>query len=143
MLIVRGYLTDVQETLALISRIFDQFIAIDYSEEGCVSFMKFANDLSKRIGTSSELYLSKENDKIIGILEKRNDNHLNLFFVDEKYHGKGVGKKLFSEAFHGVDVITVNSSPFAIDIYKKMGFEIINEEQNIHGIRFIPMKLQK
>ena len=142
-MVIKGCLRDITETLRLVHNVFNQFIASDYSDEGCVAFMSFANNLSERLGVSSELYLSKENNKIIGFLEKRNDNHLNLFFVDEQFHGKGVGKELFAEAFGDVDIITVNSSPFAVEVYKKMGFVVVGDEQNIHGIRFVPMKLER
>ncbi|WP_094603611.1 GNAT family N-acetyltransferase [Sporomusa silvacetica] len=36
--------------------------------------------------------------------------------------------------------ITVNSSPYAVLIYEKMGFVRTDVEQEINGIRFIPMK---
>jgi predicted GNAT family N-acyltransferase len=38
--------------------------------------------------------------------------------------------------------ITVKSSPYAVEIYEKMGFEKVGDEQEIHGIRFIPMMLK-
>ena len=36
--------------------------------------------------------------------------------------------------------ITVNSSPYAVDIYKHMGFEPVDVEQTVNGMRFTPMK---
>jgi len=38
------------------------------------------------------------------------------------------------------DVMTVNSSPYAVDIYRRLGFHAISEEQLTDGIRFTPMK---
>lgn len=37
--------------------------------------------------------------------------------------------------------MTVNSSLFAHDIYKHLGFIDTDTEQCIHGIKFYPMKL--
>jgi len=37
--------------------------------------------------------------------------------------------------------ITVNSSRYAIPIYKKLGFEKIDEEKEKDGIKFTPMRL--
>ena len=36
--------------------------------------------------------------------------------------------------------LTLNSSPYAIPFYLKLGFEPTSEEQEIDGIRFTPMK---
>lgn len=36
--------------------------------------------------------------------------------------------------------ITVNSSPYAVKIYKHLGFVPTAEEQTVNGIRFTPMK---
>ena len=36
--------------------------------------------------------------------------------------------------------ITVNSSPYAVLIYERLGFVVQNEEMVKNGIRFIPMK---
>ena len=38
--------------------------------------------------------------------------------------------------------ITVNSSPYAVDVYKKLGFVIEEDEQTVDGIRFTKMKLE-
>ena len=35
--------------------------------------------------------------------------------------------------------LTVNASPYAKDVYHRLGFEAADAEQTITGIRFIPM----
>ena len=35
---------------------------------------------------------------------------------------------------------TVNSSSYAVDIYIHLGFEEVDQEQTVNGIRFTPMK---
>ena len=37
--------------------------------------------------------------------------------------------------------ITVNSAPFAIGFYHKIGFKDTGKEQTVDGIRFLPMQL--
>jgi len=37
-------------------------------------------------------------------------------------------------------VMTVNSSLYAVEIYRRLGFVDTNTEQIVNGIRFIPMK---
>lgn len=41
-----------------------------------------------------------------------------------------------------VEEITVNSSPYAEKIYKKMGFTATAPEQITNGIRYIPLRFQ-
>ena len=36
--------------------------------------------------------------------------------------------------------ITVNSSPYAVEVYRHLGFTPTGGEQNIDGLRFTPMK---
>lgn len=66
---------------------------------------------------------------------------LTLFFVDGKYHRQGIGRKLFEtvikESKQGK--ITVNSSPYAVGVYKKLGFVPNGDEQMADGMRFMPM----
>ena len=58
------------------------------------------------------------------------------------YHGKGIGKRLFEAAIQDkpVSEMTVNSSSYAIPIYRKFGFEPICEAQTTHGMKYTPMK---
>ena len=37
--------------------------------------------------------------------------------------------------------MTVKSSPYAVDVYRRFGFEATAPEQVNKGIRFVPMKL--
>ena len=51
------------------------------------------------------------------------------------------GTKLFDhflENYKG-NIITVNSSPYGLGFYKKLGFVPTEEEKTINGIRFTPM----
>ncbi|MEW6034400.1 MAG: GNAT family N-acetyltransferase [Chloroflexota bacterium] len=40
-----------------------------------------------------------------------------------------------------LDYIDVHSSPYAVEIYEKLGFTCTGIEQEINGIGFAPMKL--
>jgi len=60
----------------------------------------------------------------------------------------GIAKKLLELAIEkckqtqsNINVIEVNSSSFAVPIYEKLGFVIINTEQVVNEIRFTPMAL--
>jgi len=43
----------------------------------------------------------------------------------------------------GGGFITVNSSPYAAKIYRKLGFVDMDAEQMTNGIRYVPMRFTK
>ena len=58
------------------------------------------------------------------------------------YHRRGIGNKLF-EAMrrdYAHPVFTVNSSPYAVEVYRHLGFVPTDEEQSADGLRFTPMQ---
>ena len=73
---------------------------------------------------------------------------VDVFFVLSGFQKQGVGKRLFNEAVRRIkkeqntyDNLTVNSSPNAVNAYKKIGFTAKSDEQCMNGIRFVPMNL--
>ncbi|NLF35987.1 MAG: GNAT family N-acetyltransferase [Clostridiaceae bacterium] len=95
---------------------------------------------------SLEFYGAYINNEIIGVIATRNNgNHIALFFVDGRYHRQGIGRKLFQVVLEKStgNKITVNSSPYAVEIYKKLGFIPDTDEQIKEGIRFTPMTYTK
>lgn len=69
--------------------------------------------------------------------------HIALFFVDSNYQRQGIGKKLFSlvSEDNTGGSITVNSSPFAVPIYHRLGFVDTNSERVTNGLRYTPMMI--
>ena len=57
---------------------------------------------------------------------------------------KGIGKRLFLYMLkdNQPEKLTVNSSPYAVPVYHKLGFCDVDEEQIVNGIRFTPMELK-
>ena len=86
-----------------------------------------------------------EGDNLLGVIATRNKGtHIALFFVDGRYHRQGTGKKLFKTVLKNnpCDKMTVNSSPYAIPVYHKLGFCDTDKEQVINGLRFTAMELK-
>jgi predicted GNAT family N-acyltransferase len=42
----------------------------------------------------------------------------------------------------GITFVTVNSSPYAVEFYHKMGFVNLSDEIEKDGIRFTPMRME-
>lgn len=131
-----------KEALSLILRTFMQYEAPDYSKEGVEAFQNaviYNADYLNRI----VLYGAYEGHTLKGVIATRNQgNHIALFFVDGKYHRQGIGKELFHTVVENSssNEITVNSSPYAVEIYHRLGFADTAAEQITDGIRYTPMK---
>lgn len=129
------------EALKLVLDVFMQYEAPDYIQEGIEAFKSFIGDEDSINGL--EMYGAYENDIVVGVIATRNNGtHISLFFVDGRYHKQGIGRKLFEKTLSRCtsDTMTVNSSPYAVKVYCKLGFTETNSEQLVDGIRFTPMK---
>ena len=67
------------------------------------------------------------------------------FFVKAKYHRQGIGRKLWEYVLNHSErnVFTVNSSPYAVPVYHKLGFFDTDTEQLADGMRYTLMKFEK
>lgn len=95
------------------------------------------------------LLIDEIDNQIIGALELRNLNHICLLFVDKKYQNKGIGKRLFKEAVEyikkndpKIKIVEVNSSPYAKEIYKRMGFRERSNLKEQNGIKYYELEYE-
>lgn len=136
----RLYPEEIQSALDLSWEVFLQFEAPEYSEEGIWEFRKSLDD--KERTRKLQFYGAFEDDILVGTLCMREPQHIGGFFVKSDYHRKGIGRVLFDTMRRDYDKqeFTVNSSPYAVEIYRHLGFEATDQEQTVNGIRFTPMK---
>ena len=131
---------ETAEALALAWRVFMRFEAPDYSAEGVESFRRTIGDagFTARI----RFYGAFKGGTLIGMIATRSEgSHTALFFVEEAYHRQGIGRRLFEAILPDVpgEAVTVNASPYAVPVYRRLGFAALNEEQVTDGIRYTPM----
>ena len=135
----------------IVNSVFDRSVAPLYTGRGRRNFREYANPeaMSLRVSSDHFVLLAEENDRVAGMIEMRSHRHVSLFFVDPDWQGRGLGGELLRRALEicrsadpDVREITVNSSPNAIGIYERMGFETMGNEQNINGVRSTPMRLR-
>ena len=129
--------------LELAWRVFLEFEAPDYSREGVETFRKVLDDRDYRKEIC--VYGAFDGAVLVGMLATRqNGEHITLFFVDGNYHRRGIGKALFALAVQDnrSGRMSVNSSPYAVQIYPRLGFRPTGEEKAADGIRFTHMELE-
>lgn len=134
---------EMKNALDLVWKVFLEYEAPDYSEEGIEEFKKSINDMDWV--NAREFYGAFNKNQLLGVIATKDISHIALFFVDGKYQKQGIGRKLYNkvELLNNKGYFTVNSSPYAHEIYKHLGFIDTDVEQCINGLRFYPMKKDK
>jgi GNAT superfamily N-acetyltransferase len=139
---------NLQEALELVWKVFLEFEAPEYCEQGISEFHDFIQVDSirkKLLDGEFLLWAGYEDDRIVGVIAVRPPFHISLLFVDPQFHRRGIARSLFETVLevckrNGHTEITVNSSPYAVKIYRRLGFVDTDTEQTVNGIRFVPMK---
>ena len=136
--------SQIDTAISLIWNTFLQFEAPDYSEQGVKTFQDFIENAE--ILQSLELFGAYEHQTLTGVIATNNNRkHICCFFVSAQFQRQGIGKKLWEyiKEHSPHTTITVNSSPYAVPIYHKLGFVDTDFEQLRDGIRYTPMKFEK
>ena len=134
---------EISTALDLAWRVFSEYESPDYGEEGIEEFRKCLHDEGYLAGI--EYYGAFDGERLIGLVGIRSDKkHICFFFVDGKYHRRGIGTKLFKAVRQDYpnQTITLNSSPYGVPFYHALGFTDTDKEQTVNGIRFTPMKYE-
>lgn len=155
-LIFREMLQGDEEAVSrLIQKSFNRYIAHSYRPEGVDTFLRdtspggIAERMQKgQLLIVAEMCTGEGEIALVGVIAVRSGNHISLFFVDEEYHGMGVGRALLKEVrrriiqrLPHVKSLTVNSSPHAVGFYERMGFRPLGPERYKMGMLVNPMVL--
>jgi predicted GNAT family N-acyltransferase len=136
------------EVCALVARVFNRFVAPDFSQDGVDEFLRYARPdaLSERSKKDHVVLVGEEKGQLIGVLEVRQYRHIALLFVE--LQGRGVARELLKRAValsrdHAPEVqaITVHASRHALPVYQRLGFKVTASERTKNGITYTPMAL--
>ena len=86
-------------------------------------------------------------DELAGVVAIRDNKHLFHLFVVPKFQRQKIAEQLWQ--FAKADAaqsgnksgFTVNSTPYAVPVYERFGFQVDGPRVEMHGIAFVPMKL--
>lgn len=134
----------------MVWEVFMEFEAPDYSEEGLKTFRAFIapQRLQNEIENNGfKIFCCFDGDIPVGAIALNKASHVSLLFVKSSYHKRGIARKLMELAIEeivkersGASELTVNSSPYAVEIYKRLGFAPTDKMQEMGGLIFMPMK---
>ena len=130
---------EIPRALELCWRVFLAFEAPAYSPEGIAAFRSGLDNPQRN--RQMDFYGAFDGETLVGVLSMRAPRHIAGFFVDAAYHRRGIGRRLF-EAMrqdYARQEFTVNSSPYAVEVYRHLGFEPADAEQVTDGLRYTPM----
>ena len=133
---------EISRAIELVWNVFLEYEAPDYTDEGIEEFKKSIND--KEWSSQRDFYGAFNDGVLSGVIATKDKSHIALFFVDGNYHKQGIGRKLYDKikSLNQKGFFTVNSSPYAHEVYKHLGFVDTNQEQCINGLRFYPMRIE-
>lgn len=136
------------EALSLAKEVFMKFEAPVYPYEGVDSFLSYVDGDRLKTGIDDGnilVFAAFSDDVICGMMAVFRNGHISLAFVSGYLHRQGIGRMLFDAADKELRCLeyTVNSSPYGIGFYKKLGFCEVDMEQISDGIIYTPMKLVK
>ena len=125
-------------------------ITLRHDAFGVESFLKNQEPeaIAQLINNRDFLYfVGHIKEELIGMVAMKNQSHLYNLYVTPAFHQQGFAKKLWSHAQKVVlqqnelTQFTVNSSPYALPVYKRFGFHATSEPVESNGIAYVPMVL--
>lgn len=140
---------DIPAAAALIRQVFDEFEAPEYARQGIETFHRFIapEALATQLRSGAmQAWGALRGERLTGVVAITRRNHISLLFVDKSCHRQGIARALFAvvrdlcRTAPELSRITVNSSPYAVAVYRRLGFIPTSAEQTVDGIRFTPME---
>ncbi len=145
-MIKEATINDIRMIRTFVRKVYDRFLSCHHTNDGNKKFYEFIEygQILQRMNTAESKLFYKTNrlGMIIGVIELRYGSHISLLYVHENYQKKGIAKELFSfiKLQNGTKKYTVNSSIYAVTIYRKMGFiPQVKKIQKTSGIQYLPM----
>lgn len=132
---------EIPAAMLLAREVFLVCEAPDYTSEGVAEFFRTIEDSD--FIQKLRIYGAWDEGDLVGVLATRpNGTHIALFFVRAQRQDRCIGRMLFNQVVKDAQEgpMTVNSSPYAVVVYKRLGFEETSWEQLENGIRFAPMQ---
>jgi ribosomal protein S18 acetylase RimI-like enzyme len=146
---------DTKQLSKLIEDLALKFITPEFSPEAAAHFLQANNEAAiQRFMQQGFVYFVAEvagsrGTELIGCIGMRDHSHLYHLFISETWQRQGVARKLWQQAICYCEAqgnpgrYTVNSSNNAVAVYQALGFIATGPMQQMHGVLFNPMQLDR
>lgn len=144
-----AYRDEWEDAMALAWKTFLKFEADVYTLEGVKNFENFITDETLHrmfVMGVYQMFVALDGKKIVGMITLRDNAHISLLFVDEEYHRRGIGRGLIQYLANYLltevqaSRVTVNSSPYGVGFYHRLGFRDLRPQEQRDGITYTPME---
>jgi GNAT superfamily N-acetyltransferase len=135
----------------LIRPLAEKYIACEFSPDGARNLLvSMETDAIERYFKSGFKYhVAVEDDVLAGVVGIRENKHVYHLFVADFFCGRGLARELWHVARDACRQagnpgdFTVNSSKFAVEMYRKFGFVESSAPVTKNGVVSIPMRLSE
>jgi GNAT superfamily N-acetyltransferase len=130
---------------------FATFVARDCKVGGEVHYAEFAapERIAARMLEGHVTLAAEIDGDLAGFVQLRRPGHVLMLFVDERYHRRGIARALVERVVEvarkeepALEAVTVNSSLYAVEAYRHLGFVETEPRRTVNGIPFVPMRLE-
>lgn len=146
----RGTPSDAGSVAALIAS-FQSQLTDDPTGLGAAQYLASVSEDAERQYLHSARYVyfvAEEGHSLLGFIAIRDGTHLFHLFVARSHQRAGIATRLWQAAQEaaschgGLATFTVNSSLNAVPVYEAFGFRPAGAVVSVHGISFLPMRLE-
>lgn len=128
--------------------VIERFIVPEFTDEGRRTLLgQFStSDLENRFNGNFRFHLAEIEGNVVGSIGIREDRHVFHLFVSEAYHRRGIARALWETAKAAARLgndaagFTVNSSRYAVPVYRALGFREVGPEEERQGIISVSMR---
>ena len=131
----------------LIEAVSKQYSKDDFTVEGFDLFRSkvLHAGMKKNLEEGYRYWGAFESAQLVGLIAMKPPAHLYNLFVSGDHHRRGIARALWNHVIHALDpqCVTVYSSSYAIELYRKFGFVQSGEKLEDQGVICYPMVWRK
>jgi len=142
-------IADAPAISGLILPLAETYIAHEFPPEGAANLLASMEPgaIEGYMMSGFKYHVAEEDGAVVGVVGVRDNSHVYHLFVADEFRGLGIARQLWCVARDGcreagnAGEFTVNSSRFAVEMYRKFGFTETGPPETKNGVTSIPMKL--
>lgn len=151
MLIREATIEDTADISHLMRPLAEKYIACEFSPEGARNLLVSmeTDAIEGYFKSGFKYHVAVEDDVLAGVVGIRENKHVYHLFVADSFCERGLARELWHVArvacrqAGNLGEFTVNSSKFAVEMYRKFGFVESSAPETKNGVISIPMRLRE